>query len=121
VPIRSLAPLGGVVLLVGLVDSFVLTFLPLFLSRDLRASPVLVSLFLFGMPVAAVVAATVVGRLSSQGFDLRAADAALRIEPKAPTGPRCADGCSSWRRERVAWGSCSSPCRVTTGLRWPWR
>jgi SET family sugar efflux transporter-like MFS transporter len=66
VPIRSLAPLGGVVVLVGLIDSFVLTFLPLFVSRDLDASPALVSLFLFGMPVAAVVAATVVGRLSDR-------------------------------------------------------
>jgi MFS transporter, SET family, sugar efflux transporter len=64
--IRSLVPLGSVMALVGLVTSFVSPFLPLFLSRDLRASPGLVSLFLFLMPLASVAIGTVVGRLSDR-------------------------------------------------------
>jgi SET family sugar efflux transporter-like MFS transporter len=64
--VRTLVPLGFVVTLVGLVTSFVAPFLPLFLSRDLHASPALASLFLFLMPLAAVAVATVVGRLSDR-------------------------------------------------------
>jgi SET family sugar efflux transporter-like MFS transporter len=64
--IRSLAPLGIVATLVGLVASFVSPFLPLFLSRDLHASPGLVSLFLFLMPLAAIAVATAVGRISDR-------------------------------------------------------
>jgi SET family sugar efflux transporter-like MFS transporter len=64
--IRSLAPLGVIITMVGLVASFVSPFLPLFLSQNLHASPGLVSLFLFLMPLAAVAVATVVGRLSDR-------------------------------------------------------
>jgi SET family sugar efflux transporter-like MFS transporter len=64
--VRSLVPLGLVVTLVGLVTSFVSPFLPLFLSRNLHASPGMASLFLFLMPLAAVAVATVVGRLSDR-------------------------------------------------------
>ncbi len=64
--IRSLAPLGFVVTLVGLVGSFVNPFLPLFLSRGLHANPGLVSLFLFLMPLAAVGITTAVGRISDR-------------------------------------------------------
>jgi SET family sugar efflux transporter-like MFS transporter len=64
--IRTLAPIGVVMTLVGLVTAFVSPFLPLFVSRDLHAGPGLVSLFLFGMPLAAVAVATVVGRISDR-------------------------------------------------------
>jgi len=55
-----------VVALVGLVTSFVAPFLPLFVTRDLRAGPGLTSLFLFVMPLAAVGVVAVVGRLSDR-------------------------------------------------------
>lgn len=64
--IRMLTPLGFVVALVGLAASFVSPFLPLFLSRDLHAGPALVSLYLFGMPLAAVGVSTVLGRVSDR-------------------------------------------------------
>jgi len=69
---RTLAPIGLVATVVGLVASFVSPFLPLFLSRDLHAGPGLVALFLFGMPLAAVGVSTVIGRLSDRpGLRLR--------------------------------------------------
>jgi MFS transporter, SET family, sugar efflux transporter len=64
--LRSLAPLGFVVTLVGLVTSFVSPFLPLFLSTDLHASPGQTSLYLFLMPLAAVAVAAGVGRVSDR-------------------------------------------------------
>jgi hypothetical protein len=86
--IRSLAPLGSVVALAGLVSSFVAPFLPLFLTRDLKAGPGLASLFLFLMPLAAVGAVTVVGRLSDR--------------PPAAAGT-CSSPCSATTGRRWSW------------------
>jgi SET family sugar efflux transporter-like MFS transporter len=52
--------------LVGLTGSFVTPFLPLFLTQTLHASPGQVSLVLFGSPLAAVVVAWIVGRVSDR-------------------------------------------------------
>src|SRR5688572_21166514 len=64
--VRSLAPLGFITTLVGLTGSFVTPFLPLFLSQTLHASPGQVSLVLVGSPLAAVLVAWVVGRISDR-------------------------------------------------------
>jgi SET family sugar efflux transporter-like MFS transporter len=61
-----LAPLGFVTTLVGLTGSFVTPFLPLFLTQSLHASPGQVSMVLFGTPLAAVVVAWTVGRISDR-------------------------------------------------------
>ncbi len=64
--VRSLAPLGFVATLVGLTGSFITPFLPLFLTQSLHASPGQVSMVLFGTPLAAVVVAWTVGRISDR-------------------------------------------------------
>lgn len=59
-------PLGAVVTIVGLASSFVAPFLPLYLTNGLHAGPGRASLFLFLMPLAAVVVASVVARFSDR-------------------------------------------------------
>jgi SET family sugar efflux transporter-like MFS transporter len=63
---RSLVPLGLVTTLVGLTGSFIVPFLPLFLSQIIHASPAQSALFLFLTPVAGVGVSTVVGRISDR-------------------------------------------------------
>jgi SET family sugar efflux transporter-like MFS transporter len=63
---RSLAPLGLVTALVGLTGAFFGPFLPVFLSQQVKASPLQASLFLVLSPVAAVAVSNLVGRLSDR-------------------------------------------------------
>jgi SET family sugar efflux transporter-like MFS transporter len=64
--IRTLAPLGFIATLVGLTGSFVAPFLPVFLTQVLHASPGQVTLLLFASPVAGVIVASVVARISDR-------------------------------------------------------
>lgn len=59
-------PLGFATSLVGLTGAFVIPFLPLFLSQALHASAGQISLLLFLSPLATVVVATVIGRVSDR-------------------------------------------------------
>jgi SET family sugar efflux transporter-like MFS transporter len=63
---RALLPLGLVFLAVGISTAVVLPFLSLFLSTAVHAGPVKVTVFLVAAPLAGVVAATVIGRLSDR-------------------------------------------------------
>jgi len=63
---RSLAPLGLMTVLVGLAGAFLMPFLPVFLSQQVKASPLQASVFLFLSPVAAIVVSNVVGRISDR-------------------------------------------------------
>jgi SET family sugar efflux transporter-like MFS transporter len=55
-----------VTVLVGLTGAVLAPFLPVFLSQQVKASPLQLSLFLFLTPVAAVVVSNVVGRVSDR-------------------------------------------------------
>jgi SET family sugar efflux transporter-like MFS transporter len=59
-------PLGLVTTLVGLTGSFVVPFLPVFLSQVIHASPAQSALFLFLTPVAGIGVSTIVGRISDR-------------------------------------------------------
>jgi MFS transporter, SET family, sugar efflux transporter len=61
---RLLLPLGGITALVSTAVALTSPFLSLFLSRELGADPWHTGLFLFLTPLAAVVVATVLGRMS---------------------------------------------------------
>jgi Major Facilitator Superfamily. len=61
-----LAPLGLMTVLVGLTGAFLMPFLPVFLSQQVKASPLQASVFLFLSPVAAIVVSNVVGRISDR-------------------------------------------------------
>jgi MFS transporter, SET family, sugar efflux transporter len=72
---RALIPLGLMFLAVGISTALVMPFLSLFLSTDVGAGPVRVTLFLIAGPLSGVVAAWAMGRLS----DRRAIRRALLI------------------------------------------
>jgi SET family sugar efflux transporter-like MFS transporter len=63
---RALLPLGLVFLSVGLSSAVVVPFLSLFLSTAVRAGPVKVTVFLVAAPLAGVIVATWMGRLSDR-------------------------------------------------------
>jgi SET family sugar efflux transporter-like MFS transporter len=63
---RTLLPLGLVFLSVGLSSAVVVPFLSLFLSTAVRAGPVKITVFLVAAPLAGVIAATWIGRLSDR-------------------------------------------------------
>jgi len=63
---RALLPLGLMFLAVGISMALVVPFLALFLSTDVGAGPVRVTVFLFVAPLAGVVAAWAIGRLSDR-------------------------------------------------------
>jgi MFS transporter, SET family, sugar efflux transporter len=62
----ALLPLGLMFLAVGVSTAVVLPFLSLFLSTDVHAGPVRVTLFLIAAPLSGVVIATLLGRLSDR-------------------------------------------------------
>ncbi|GAA4244939.1 MFS transporter [Dactylosporangium darangshiense] len=62
----ALVPLGLMFLAVGLSTALVFPFLSLFLSTDVHAGPLGVTVFLAASPLAGVVATTLVGRLSDR-------------------------------------------------------
>ncbi|HTJ33728.1 MAG TPA: sugar efflux transporter [Dactylosporangium sp.] len=62
----ALVPLGLMFLAVGLSTALVFPFLSLFLSTDVHAGPLAVTVFLAASPLAGVVATTLVGRLSDR-------------------------------------------------------
>jgi SET family sugar efflux transporter-like MFS transporter len=62
----ALLPLGLVFLTVGLSVAVVGPFLSLFLSTAVQAGPVKVTVFLVGAPLAGVIAATLIGKLSDR-------------------------------------------------------
>ena len=61
---RALAPLAAVFLAVGLSTALSFPFLSLFLTSDVHAGPVQLSVFLIATPLSGVVVSTVLGRLS---------------------------------------------------------
>lgn len=63
---RRLLPVGCVITVIGLMGSFTLPFISLFLSTSVGASPVQTAVFLFLTPLSGVAAATVIGRLSDR-------------------------------------------------------
>ncbi|GAA2374220.1 sugar efflux transporter [Dactylosporangium salmoneum] len=63
---RALIPLGLVFLAVGLSTALVLPFLSLFLSTEVHAGPVKVTVFLVAAPLAGVLSSSLVGRLSDR-------------------------------------------------------
>jgi SET family sugar efflux transporter-like MFS transporter len=63
---RALLPLGVMFLAVGLSTALVYPFMSLFLSTDVHAGPVRVTLFLAASPLAGVLATTLVGRVSDR-------------------------------------------------------
>ncbi|WP_305788578.1 sugar efflux transporter [Symbioplanes lichenis] len=64
--LRALLPLGLVFLAVGISVALVGPFLSLFLSTEVDASPLQITVFLVVNPLAGVVGSTVVGRLSDR-------------------------------------------------------
>jgi SET family sugar efflux transporter-like MFS transporter len=63
---RTLLPLSLIFLAVGVSTALFLPFLSLFLSTDVNAGPVRVTVFLVASPLAGVVAASLLGRLSDR-------------------------------------------------------
>ena len=63
---RALLPLGLMFLAVGISMALVVPFLALFLSTDVGAGPIRVTVFLFVGPLAGVIAAWAIGRLSDR-------------------------------------------------------
>lgn len=61
-----LIPLGMVVLVVGMSEAMAVPFLSLFLSTAVHAGPLQITVFLIANPVAGVVVATLIGRLSDR-------------------------------------------------------
>jgi MFS transporter, SET family, sugar efflux transporter len=64
--LRALLPLGLVFLAVGISVALVGPFLSLFLSTEVDASPLQITVFLVVNPLAGVVGSTVIGRLSDR-------------------------------------------------------
>ena len=62
----ALIPLGVMFLAVGISTALVMPFLSLFLSTEVRAGPVEVTVFLVAAPLAGVVASWLIGRLSDR-------------------------------------------------------
>jgi SET family sugar efflux transporter-like MFS transporter len=62
--VRSLLPLAAVSASVGLATALALPFMALFLSTEVGAGPVALGTFLLVTPLAALVASTLIGRLS---------------------------------------------------------
>jgi SET family sugar efflux transporter-like MFS transporter len=63
---RALVPLGLMFLAVGISTALVVPFLSLFLSTDVHAGPVRVTVFLVAAPLSGVVASWAIGRLSDR-------------------------------------------------------
>ena len=63
---RALLPLGLVFLTVGISTALVGPFLSLFLSTDVDANPVQITVFLVVAPLSGVLGSTVIGRLSDR-------------------------------------------------------
>jgi MFS transporter, SET family, sugar efflux transporter len=63
---RVLLPLGLVFLAVGISTAMVIPFLSLFLSTDVHAGPVQVTVFLIVAPLASVIVSTLLARLSDR-------------------------------------------------------
>jgi SET family sugar efflux transporter-like MFS transporter len=63
---RTLLPLGLVFFAVGISTALVMPFLALFLSTEVEAGPVRVTVFLFVAPLSGVIASWVIGRLSDR-------------------------------------------------------
>ncbi|MER7283026.1 sugar efflux transporter [Dactylosporangium sp. NPDC000244] len=63
----ALIPLGLMFLAVGMSTAVAYPFLALFLSNDVHAGPVRVTVFLVASPLAGVLVTTLVGRLSDRG------------------------------------------------------
>jgi MFS transporter, SET family, sugar efflux transporter len=63
---RRLIPLGLVILTAGLSTAIVMPFLALFLSDEVAAGPIRVTVFLVVSPLASVVMAWLIGRLSDR-------------------------------------------------------
>ncbi len=63
---RALIPLGLMFLAVGISTALVTPFLALFLSTEVRAGPVRVTVFLIAAPLSGVVASWLIGRLSDR-------------------------------------------------------
>jgi MFS transporter, SET family, sugar efflux transporter len=63
---RALIPLGLMFLAVGISTALVMPFLSLFLSTEVQAGPVRVTVFLIAAPLSGVVASWLLGRLSDR-------------------------------------------------------
>ena len=63
---RALVPLGLMFLAVGISTALVMPFLSLFLSTEVQAGPVKVTVFLVAAPLSGVVASTLIGRFSDR-------------------------------------------------------
>jgi SET family sugar efflux transporter-like MFS transporter len=63
---RALLPLGVLFLAVGISTALFNPFLSLFLSTDVDAGPVKITIFLFAAPLAGVLGSTLVGRFSDR-------------------------------------------------------
>ncbi len=63
---RALLPLGLMFLAVGISTALVMPFLSLFLSTEVQAGPVEVTVFLIAAPLSGVVASWLLGRLSDR-------------------------------------------------------
>lgn len=63
---RALVPLGLMFLAVGISTALVMPFLSLFLSTEVKAGPVRVTVFLVAAPLAGVLASWAIGRLSDR-------------------------------------------------------
>ncbi len=63
---RALLPLGLMFLAVGISSALVMPFLALFLSTEVQAGPVRVTVFLIAAPLSGVVASSLIGRLSDR-------------------------------------------------------
>ena len=63
---RALLPLGLLFLAVGVSTALYFPFLSLFLSTDVAAGPVKITVFLFASPLAGVFGSSLVGRLSDR-------------------------------------------------------
>jgi SET family sugar efflux transporter-like MFS transporter len=68
---RALAPLGVVFLATGLATALAMPFLTLFLTKEVHAGPIEVSVFLVALPVCGIAASSVMGRLSDGRFERR--------------------------------------------------
>jgi MFS transporter, SET family, sugar efflux transporter len=63
---RALVPLGLMFLAVGISTALVMPFLSLFLSTEVGAGPVRVTVFLVAAPLSGVIASSVIGRFSDR-------------------------------------------------------
>lgn len=65
-PVRRWTPLALIFLSVGLSTAMAFPFLTLFLTEDVHASPLRVTIFLVAAPLSTVLVATLIGRLSDR-------------------------------------------------------